>query len=54
MSEDQSGREAEHAPAPDLPPYRPDKALIGYIEKGQRPPAEHPAGADEAADADDG
>lgn len=26
-----------HRPAP--PPYNPDKALIGYIEKGQSPPA---------------
>lgn len=25
-------------PAP--PPYSPDKKLIGYIEKGQNPPAE--------------
>jgi hypothetical protein len=29
---------AEARPAP--PPYRPNMELIGYIEKGQQPPAE--------------
>jgi hypothetical protein len=24
---------------PDPPPYRPDKDLIGYLEKGPKPPA---------------
>jgi hypothetical protein len=28
----------EPAPRPAPPPFRPNKDLIGYIEKGQRPP----------------
>jgi hypothetical protein len=24
---------------PEPPPYRPDKDLIGYVERGQKPPA---------------
>jgi hypothetical protein len=33
---------SQQAPAgsrPEPPPFRPDKELIGYIEKGQKPPA---------------
>jgi hypothetical protein len=43
MAEDLNPQSApEPAAEPDQPPpppYRPDKDLIGYIEKGQRPPA---------------
>jgi hypothetical protein len=45
MSEDQpqvapaAELAAEPVSRPEPPPYRPDKDLIGYIEKGQKPPA---------------
>jgi len=36
-----NGRPAEPAPSrPAPPPYRPNRALIGYIEKGQSQPVE--------------
>jgi hypothetical protein len=34
----QPAQPATSRPAP--PPYTPNKALIGYIEKGQNPPVE--------------
>ena len=45
MPEDQTPQNASTEPAagpaswPEPPPYRPDTDLIGYIEKGQQPPA---------------
>ncbi len=46
MPEDQtpqSGPPAEAPPTsndrPEPPPFRPNKELIGYIERGQKPPA---------------
>jgi hypothetical protein len=46
-------REPASTPShPEPPPYRPDKDLIGYIEKGQKPPEtpETPAKAPETRD----
>jgi len=46
MPEDQPSREpavTEPVPPPsrpEPPPYKPNKKLIGYIERGQKPPAE--------------
>ena len=43
MSESKSNPATEPTPPssrPAPPPYKPDKLLIGYIEKGQKPPAE--------------
>jgi hypothetical protein len=41
MPEDETPQSppAEPANRPEPPPYRPDVDLIGYIEKGQKPPA---------------
>jgi hypothetical protein len=33
-------------PLPELPPFNPDFELIGYVERGQRPPAEQREAAD--------
>lgn len=40
MPEDETPQStpAEPANRPEPPPYRPDVDLIGYIEKGQKPP----------------
>jgi hypothetical protein len=32
-------QEAAPGNRPEPPPYLPDKELIGYVEKGQKPPA---------------
>lgn len=45
MSDNQPTPSGKPAPAPAPsrpapPPYSPNKTLIGYIEKGQNPPAE--------------
>jgi hypothetical protein len=38
-----SSAEGHSEPArPDPPPYEPDTELIGYIEKGQKPPSRPP------------
>jgi hypothetical protein len=37
-SENVPTSEAAPERRPDPPPYRPDKDLIGYVEKGQKPP----------------
>jgi len=29
-------------PRPEPPPYQPDRELIGYIERGQKPPTSAP------------
>jgi hypothetical protein len=34
-----SSQQASPAGRPDPPPYRPDRDLIGYVERGQKPPA---------------
>jgi hypothetical protein len=45
MPEDQTPQNAATEPAaepaswPEPPQYRPDTDLIGYIEKGQKPPS---------------
>lgn len=36
------------AKRPQAPPYRPDKELIGYIEKGQKPQSPHSSTTREA------
>jgi hypothetical protein len=33
---------------PEPPPYRPNEALIGYIERGQKTPTEQPERAKDA------
>ena len=52
MTQDQPNQEtATTEPAtpprrPDPPPYQPDPELIGFIEKGQKPPAKQGQGTD--------
>ena len=41
-SESTPSQQATPERRPDPPPYRPDKDLIGYVEKGQKPPAPPP------------
>jgi hypothetical protein len=43
--EPDQGKE-DSGPPPELPPFNPDFELIGYIERGQRPPAERREAAD--------
>jgi hypothetical protein len=39
-TEPAKGEPAPEQSRPEPPPYRPRKDLIGYIERGQNPPAE--------------
>lgn len=36
--EDPAHGKEDPGPPPELPPFNPDFELIGYIERGQRPP----------------
>jgi len=42
MPDDQSEQAPAGEPRPEPPPYQPDRELIGYIEKGQKPPTSVP------------
>jgi hypothetical protein len=44
--EDPTQGKEDPGPPPELPPFNPDFELIGYIERGQRPPAEQREAAD--------